>query len=67
MNMVEGTLAEIDRVREIIKLYKSLPNNAGFIGVSMMEVDIEMAEKALGSGDVVRIVQAYNRLKEISE
>jgi len=63
-NLMEGLLDEMNRVRELITEYKSLPNNAGFIGASFMQIDIQKAEKAISSGDVVEMLVAYKSLQE---
>ncbi len=52
------------RVRELIALYKSLPQGSGAFGALMMERDLQEADQAVMSGDVVRMLRAYNALKE---
>lgn len=63
-NLIDGLLKEINRVRELIKEYESLPDNAGFFGASMMKNSIANAEKAIASGDVVAELKAYQDLKD---
>lgn len=62
-NLIEGLLEEMNRVRELIKIYESLPDNAGFFGSSMMKVSITRAEKAIASGDVTEELRAFEDLK----
>jgi energy-converting hydrogenase Eha subunit B len=64
MNSVgEEILVELKRNRELLDIYKELPDNAGFFGAAMIKQDIEEAERALAEGDVVKILQAYQKLK----
>jgi hypothetical protein len=52
------------RVRELIAIYRSLPNNAGAFGAHMMECDLQNADKAMISGDVVEMIRCYQKLKD---
>jgi hypothetical protein len=63
-NLIEGLLSEMNRVRELIKEYESLPDNAGWFGSSMMKVAIKNAEDAMAKGDVVAELKAYQELKD---
>lgn len=63
MNLVEGLLDEMNRVREIKKLYESLPDGVGMIGASIMDHSIKQAEKAVGSGDIMKMLPALQELK----
>lgn len=62
-NIMEGLLEEMNRVRELIIEYKSLPQGVGMIGAGLMTVNIKMAEKAIASGDVVEMLVQYEKLK----
>lgn len=62
-NLIEGLFEEMNRVRDLIKQYEELPDNAGFLGASMMKVSVSNAEKAISSGDIVKEVQALEDLK----
>lgn len=64
MNLIEGLLSEIDRVKEIIKEYESLPNNAGAFAISMMNFGIEFAKNKMIINDTVGMIQALKYLKE---
>ncbi len=64
-NLMEGLLSQMNRVRETIKEYEQLPGNVGMIGASLMKIDIQKAEKAIGSGDVVQMLQCYSALEQI--
>lgn len=64
-NLMDGLLSEMNRVRDIIKEYEhpSL-NGAGQFAASFMKMDILMAEKSISEGDVIKMLQAYSKLKE---
>lgn len=63
-NLMDGLLDEMNRVRELISEYKSLPGGVGFIGASLMEIEIKKAEKSISSGDVVAMLVCYQSLKD---
>ena len=55
---------EQKRVREIVAMYRDpLLGGAGEPAARLMERDLQEAEQAMASGDVVRIVRAYAELK----
>ena len=62
-NLIEGLLSEMNRVRELIKEYESLPDNAGFFGSTMMKDVIKRAEKNIASGDVIEELKSFEELK----
>lgn len=62
-NLMEGLLEEMNRVRELIAEYKSLPNGVGMIGAGLMTVDIRLTEKAIAEGDTIQMMVQYEKLK----
>jgi len=64
MNLIEGLHSEMDRVREIIKEYDSLPGNAGAFASGMMKFSISNAENMMAIGDTIGMMKALNSLKE---
>lgn len=52
---------EIKRNQELKKIYDDVPT--GFIGASLIQLDIDAAVKALADGDVVAMLVAYDKLK----
>lgn len=55
------------RCRELILLYRSLPNNVGQFGAMMIEKVLQKADVAMASGDIVEILKCYNEMKECKE
>lgn len=62
MNLAEALAKEIDRNRELLEEYKKIPT--GIFGAMMIDQDIKAAVDALASGDVVKIAQAYEAIKD---
>lgn len=65
MNLQEGMIAELNRARELEKIYQGLPLQSGFFGLAVIRTAIQRGEKALGSGDVVEMASSYAELKEL--
>jgi len=65
-NLMDGLLSEMNRVRELITEYKSLPNGAGMFGATIMKHQIEAAECSISSGDVVDMMLQYQKLKSFT-
>ena len=61
MNLIEGTMIEIKRCRELIEVYKEIPT--GGFAIAMIEQAIFKAEKAIGEGDTVAMVRCCKELK----
>ncbi len=55
---------ELARVREVLAVYKSL-GPAGTYGAIMIERDLQAADQAMISGDVVAMLRCYESLKGI--
>lgn len=62
-NLMAGLLEEMNRVREIITEYESLPKGAGVFAATAMKNNIKLAEKAISSNDIVEMLRQYNDLK----
>jgi len=67
MTLLEGLQEEMNRVREIIKIYDKLPNNAGDFVSGMMKQSVKKAESLIVIGDIIEIAEAYKELKEYEE
>lgn len=63
-NLMDGLFSEMNRVREIIKEYEALPNNAGLFASISMKHDISMAENSIKENDVIKMMFSYNELKK---
>lgn len=55
---------EMARVREVLGHYREI-GPAGMFGAAFIEADLREADQAVMSGDVVRMLQAYEKLKGI--
>lgn len=62
-NLMSGLLAEMNRAREIKKMYDEIPE--GVFGAAMIAQSIKRAEQSIASGDVVEMLVCYSELKEI--
>ena len=62
-NLMDGLLEEMNRVREIIAEYESLPNGAGGFAAAIMKADIKRTEKSISDNDVVAMLREYSQLK----
>lgn len=51
------------RCRELIQLYRDLPNNVGVFGAIHIEATLKQADEAAASGDVVAMLKAYEAMK----
>lgn len=61
--VADEILIELKRNRDLLKVYHELPDGVGAFGAQMISSDIDFAEKALAENDVVKILQAYEKLK----
>ncbi len=55
---------EINRVKELLDLYHSLPNNVGIISAQRLKIHLAHAEKAIRENDIIQMLQIYGILKE---
>lgn len=62
-SLAEQLPAEQARVRELVKQYRSI-GPEGEPAACMMEQDLERAEKAAASGDVIAMLRAYTALQD---
>ena len=63
-NLAEALPIECARVREVLGHYKAI-GPAGMFGASFIEQDLREADRAMASGDVVAMIAAYQKLKDI--
>lgn len=62
MNLIEGLQKELQRNREILKIYEEIPQGA--FGATMIKMAIDKAEKAMAEGDAVEMLKCYKELQE---
>ena len=63
-NLAEALPIECARVRKVLGYYKEI-GPAGMFGAAFIEQDLRDADRAMVSGDVVAMIAAYQKLKEI--
>jgi len=61
MNLIEGLQSEMNRVREIIAEYETIP--AGQFAAALMKADIEIAENAIATGNTITMMRVLKELK----
>ena len=61
MTVGEDFPNEQKRVRELLKIYRTIPS--GVFGAVMIEQVLSRAEEAAISGDVIAILKSYEELK----
>ena len=64
-NMVTSIFAEQKRCRTLIEQYKSI-GPAGTFGKLMIQQEIDEADKALASGDTLKMIAALQALRGCS-
>ncbi len=67
VNLIESLMSEMNRVREVITLYESIPGGAGMFAAALMRIQIQNAEKAIAEGDTIQMMVSYTGLTEIEE
>lgn len=63
-SLAEALPKEMARVREVLGHYREI-GAAGMFGAAFIEQDLREADNAVMSGDVVRMIKAYETLKGI--
>ena len=59
----ESLRKEMKRNRELLVEYTKI-GGLGIIGATMLQADLDRAEKAIASGDCVAMIQVWEKLKE---
>ena len=62
MNLIEGLQEELDRNKELLEVYKSIPT--GGFGATMISQTIKAAEKAMALQDTIEMLRCYKALTE---
>ncbi len=64
-NLMDGLLSEMTRVREIIKEYENpMLEGAGEMAATLMKASIAFAERSISENDVLKMLSAYEALKD---
>lgn len=63
-SLAEALPKEMARAREVLGHYRDI-GPAGMFGAAFIEQDLRAADKAVMSGDIVAMLQAYETLKGI--
>jgi hypothetical protein len=63
-SLAEALPLEMARVREVLGQYKAI-GPAGMFGAAFIEADLREADQAVMSGDVVRMIRVFEKLKGI--
>lgn len=61
-SLAQGLPEQQARVRDIIAVYRALPDNAGWPASLLMTQSLQRAERAAAEGDVVAMAIAYTDL-----
>ncbi len=62
MNLIEGLQEELERNKELLKLYEEIPQ--GKFGSTMIKLSIKNAENAIANNDTVEMIRCYKDLQE---
>jgi len=61
--LISGLFSEMNRVRDLKKLYEQLPDGAGCFGAIILSEMIGDAEKAISEGDTIAMLLCYDNLR----
>lgn len=64
-SLAEALPKEMARVRNVLGHYHAV-GTAGIFGAAFIEQDLAAADRAVMSGDVIAMIQAYQKLQEIN-
>ncbi len=59
----EGLLSEMNRARDFITINNDRPNGIDFIAASLMKKDIQDAEEAISTGDIIQMLISFKKFK----
>jgi hypothetical protein len=62
-NLMDGLFEQMNRAREIKKMYDEIPQ--GKFGSIMIQQSIDRAEKSIRDNDVIAMLTAFKDLQEI--
>jgi len=62
-NLFDGLNAELERAKELLDVYRSIPN--GVFGAIIIDQTIEHAERSMHNNDVIEMIHAYKALQNL--
>ena len=62
MNLIEGLQEELERNKELLKLYEEIPQ--GKFGATMIKLSIKNAENAIANNDTLEMIRCHKDLQE---
>ena len=65
MNLLSGLHKEIERNKEILKMYEAIPE--GVFGAAMIKQDIECAERSIETGEIAEMITSLKALQETEQ
>lgn len=66
VSLAEALPKEMARVRTVLGHYREI-GPVGMFGAALIEQDLREADQAVMSGDVIRMLQAFEKLKGIKD
>lgn len=51
------------RVRELITIYRELPDGVGVMAATLMEQTLQRADQAQASGNIIEILRSFEEMK----
>jgi hypothetical protein len=63
MNLIDELNEELERARELLKVYESI--HTGAFGAVVIRQTIKHAERSMQLGDTVEMLKAYGELKKL--
>lgn len=64
MNLIEGMNIEIERAKDLLELYKSIPT--GTFGAIVISQTIDQAENTMQIGDTIGMIRSYKELQQLA-
>jgi hypothetical protein len=63
MSLIEGLHEQMNRARELRKMYEEIPTGA--FGIAVIDATIKQAERSIESGNIGEMMATYNALEEL--
>lgn len=63
-SLADAFIAEQARCRDLLSIYRSLPDNAGAFGAMFIDDMLRRADRAAMEGDVVAMLRIYQEMRD---